>query len=133
MTPGHPMDCNCVSCVLNRPADAPNPAHLRAPKSDKPKGFFRRLSMEVGNTFSLNESGRKRSNSNLNLQAAMHASTVSGHGPTTSASGSGFYGPGSGISNVSMAGAKGRQYTRADPAANELGVLPRQEYFPSRR
>jgi len=130
MTPGHPLDCNCVSCVLNRPVDAPNPAHLRTPKSEKPKGFFRRLSMEVGNTFSLSDSGRKRSNSNLNLQSAVHASTVAG-------AGSGLYGLGSGVSNTSFTatGGSGGQYMRgaAAPAANEIGVLPRYDYFPSRR
>lgn len=86
--------------------------------------------MEVGNTFSLSDSGRKRSNSNLNLQSAVHASTVAG-------AGSGLYGLGSGVSNTSFTatGGSGGQYMRgaAAPAANEIGVLPRYDYFPSRR
>jgi len=114
----HPRDCNCVSCVLNRPADAINSANLRVPKSEKPKGFFRRLSMEVGNTFSLTDGGRKRSNSNLNLQSAVHAATFSN---------SGYYAPGSGIGSNSSYG------TDFSSSSNEHGVLSQRDYASSRR
>jgi hypothetical protein len=86
--------------------------------------------MEVGNTFSLSNDSRKRSNSNLGREAAIHASTMSGISSGNSGTGQGYYGVGSGIGSDAGGGRYPRGMT--GPVPNEVGMISR-DYAHARR